>query len=451
MKKIFIFILCIVCLLASLAVPVSGAVYTPENLEADVAYLVSLDDGTVIVDVNSDKRVSPASITKIVTAILTIENCTDFGYVITAPAYCIRLLDGTNSSTAGILVGEELSVTDLLYCLLVYSANDAANILADYIGGGDINTFVGMMNDFVQSLGCTDTHFVNAHGLDDPDHYTTAKDLATIYKYCISNSMFAEIAGTYSYDIPPTNEYVYTRYLRNTNGMLNPGISDYYYEYCKTGKTGTTDSAGRCVISTASRDGYNYLCVIMNAEFYDMDEDGVNENMAFIESKRLYEWTFENIRLREVANTSSYVGEVKVNIAKDFDYVSLSPAENVSALVPCGVTAESVLIEPIESKTLAETDAPVKKGDVLGRASIKYAGQTVAEVDLVASFSVDRSTVKYILSLVKAFLHSTVFKIILIAAVGLAVLAVLLKIRNGGGKKSSKKDEIKIVKFNPKK
>lgn len=446
MKKIFIFLLTFLIMSCACVIPAYAALYNPSEFDADICYMISLDDDTVVCDINSEQKASPASITKIVTAILTIENCTDFEHIITVPSYCIRLLDGTNSSTAGILVGEEISVRELLYCLLIQSANDAANVLADYIGGGSIETFVSMMNDFVKGLGCQNTHFVNAHGLDDPDHYTTARDLAVIYRYCLQNGMFAEITGTYSYDMPETNMYHYTRYLRNTNGLLNPGISDYYYEYAKNGKTGTTDNAGRCLISSASKDGYNYLCVVLNAKFYDCDDDNVEENMAIIESKNLYKWAFENLRLREVANPSTYVCEAEVRLSKEYDYVSLVPAESISALVPTGVNAKNVFIEPMYEITKTSVDAPVKQGDVLGRATVKYADAAVAEVDLVAAFDVNRSTIKYIGDKISKLLHSPVFIILFIAAIAIIVPACIMIFVVAPQKRRAKKNKIRIVK-----
>lgn len=446
MKKIIIFALSLIFAFCGAAEQAFAALYTPSEPDADIIYMVSLDDGTVITDINSGTRAAPASITKIVTAILTIENCTDFEYVITAPSYCIRLLDGTNSSTAGILVGEELSVRDLLYCLLVYSANDAANILADYMGDGDIEKFIGMMNDFVAGLGCTDTHFVNAHGLDDPDHYTTARDLAVIYSYCLKNSMFAQIAGTYSYDIPATNKYTSTRYLRNTNGLINPGISDYYCEYAKNGKTGTTDNAGRCLISSASKDGYNYLCVVLNAKFYDVDGDGVDENMAIMKSKELYNWAFDNLKLREVANPSTYVCEAQVRLSKDYDYVSLVPANSISALVPYGINAENVLIEPLPEVTKTVVDAPVKQGELFGRAAVKYAGETIAEVDLVAAFSVNRSTIRYFGDIFSKFTHSFVFKLALAVALVVILPLCIVFFVILPKKRKAKRNKVRVVK-----
>ena len=443
-KKLFSVIFAIIFIFAA-AFPVFASLYVPENPDAEVIYMISLDNGAVICDVNSDHKVSPASITKVVTAILTIENCTNFDQVITVPAYCIRLLDGTNSSTAGILVGEELTVRELLYCLLVQSANDAANVLADFIGNGDIDTFIGMMNDFVAKLGCKNTHFANAHGLDDDTHYTTALDLAVIYQYCLQNSFFCEIAGTFTYEIPPTNKYTSTRYLRNTNNLMNSGIRDYYSPYVKNGKTGTTDNAGRCVISAASNDGYNYLCIVMNAKFYDFDDDGVEENMAFVESKKLYEWAYQNLRIREVANPSVYVAEAQVRLSREYDYVSLVPETSVTALVPTGVSAENVLIEPYSELTKSVVDAPVRKGEILGRAAIKYGGVTIAEVNLTAAFDVRRSTVKYVGDLLLKLIKSKPFKLLMLVvfAVVLPLLAVIFIVVPARRRK--KKNTVRIV------
>ena len=442
-KKIFSVLFSVILLIGSVF-PCFAVLYTPENPDAEVMYMISLDNGTVVVDVNSDQRVSPASITKIVTAILTIENCTNYDEVITAPEYCIRLLDGTNSSTAGILVGEQLTIRELLYCMLLYSGNDAANILADYTGKGNIDSFVQMMNDFVSGLGCTQTHFVNPHGLDDPEHYTTAKDLAKIYSYCLKNSLFAEITGTLDYEVPPTNYYEAIRYLRNTNSLLNPNIGDYYCKYVKTGKTGTTDDAGRCVISSSSYDGYNYLAVVMNAKFYDFDKDGADENMAFVEAKRLYEWAYDNLRIRDVANPSHYICEAKVRLSKDFAYVILVPESAVTALVPVAVNESNVFYEPYEETKLV-LNAPVRKGDVVGKAAVKYAGETIAEVNLVAAFDVKRSTIKYIGDLFLRILRSTAFKIMLAAIflIGLPLFIVLFIVLPE--KRRKKRNTIRMV------
>lgn len=454
MKKFFSLLFSVLILLSCLVPTSLAAFYEPaeSEVEADIYYLFSADDGTVISEKNIDKQAAPASITKIVTAMVTLENCADLDAIVTVPSYTIRLLDGTNSSTAGILVGEQMSVRDLLFCLLVYSANDAANVLADYVGGGSIETFVGMMNDFVTKLGCTATHFANAHGLDDDNHYTTARDLGTIYKYCIGNSIFCEIAGTVRYEMAPTNMYSETRYLNNTNKMLSSGISDYYCEYVKNGKTGTTDNAGHCVISSASGDGYNYICVVLNAPFYDVDGDGVSENMAFVSSKNLYNWTFGHMKLCEVANPSTYVAEKRVELSSKYDYVSLVPAKNVSALIPVSGSSDdktdSVLIEASGEISASAVNAPVKKGDVLGKATIKYADEVIAEVDLVAAFDVERSTLKYIAYLIKTAVSTLAFKLIASFVVVVLLPLCIYIFVAVPRKRNKRKNTVNVVKLN---
>ena len=449
MKKFIIFLISFIILISSFVFSANAAFTTAVEIESPIAYLVSLDDdGTVIYDKNSTLKAEPASLTKIVTAILVIENCTDYEAVVTAPSYAIRLLDGTNSSTAGILVGEQLTVRQLLYCLLVYSANDAANVLADYIGGGSIDTFIGMMNDFAQKLGCTDTHFANAHGLFDENHYSTAKDLAVMYRYCLENSFFSELAGTSYYKIEPTNKYAQTRHLNSTNKMFSSGIADYYYKYLKNGKTGTNNSWNRCFISSASKDGYSYLCVILDAPMYDVDKDGVDENMSFMDTKTLYSWTFDHIRLRTVANTSTYVTEVSVKLSNEYDYVSLVPANEVNALVPTGVDESGVYVEALTELTASSVNAPVKKGDVLGKAVIKYADDVIAEVDLVAAFDVSLSSVKYIGNLMLTLMKSTAFKIALAFVVLVILPACILLFVIIPSKRRKKKSQIRIVNVN---
>lgn len=424
-----------------------NAAYNSEiEIDADIAYLISCDaDSTVIYDKNSDQKMSPGAIVKIVTAILTIENCPDLDAVVTAEADPIRALDGTGATIAGILVGEQLTVRQLLYCLLVYNANDAANILASYVSGDSVR-FAALMNDFAARLQCAGTHFANPTGFDDNGQYTTAKDLATIFRYCMSNSTFSDILSTTYYEIPATNKYDETRKLSTTNGLMNTGIPDYYFQYVKAGKSGITEDDKCNAVSMAVKDGYSYICVIMNADFKDFDQDKLEENMSLVCSKQLYAWTYDNIKLRVVANTSTYVWEEKVLLSKDYDYVSLVPAMEVSALVPSGVNAESVYIEPIKDSLPEQIKAPVKKGDIIGKAVIKYAGEKVAEVDLAAAFDVDRNfgkTIGYYLGIIT---HSLVFKILIFLAVCGVLFFIFILIKNSFRTSNHKNKIISIKK-----
>lgn len=430
MKKILNLILVFTIFITIvLTKPVTHASYNSSiDVEAKIVLLVSMDDGTVIFDKNADMRNAPASLTKIVTAILTLRHCADLEEEIEVPNYAIRLLDGTNSSNVGLLPGEKMSIKNLLYCMLVASANDAANVLADHVSGGNIVEFINEMNKFVSDIGCEDTVFANAHGLDAEGQYTTANDMLKIVKAALRFPVFEEITSTRRYTIEPTNKYTSYRYLVSTNGLLNPGIADYYYEYAKGVKTGSTAQAGRCVISTASRDGYSYLAIIMNAPFYDIDNDGVNENIAFMECRELFAWTFKNIRLRVVAEPSQVVTVIDVELSSKLDHVRLIPSSEVTALVPTGADSEGVYFEIIDEKTPSSIDAPVEKGEVIGKARILYAGEEVATVDLVAGEDIQLSLILYFGRLIKNIVSSLVFLIIFGLLALLIVSYIILKV-----------------------
>ncbi len=424
MKKLIIFIISCVVLLSSFIFPASATYTDSVEIDAPVVYMVSADDAAaVIYNKSSLEKCDPGELVKIVTGIIVIENSPDLQTKVTASGDAVSYVEFRGGTTAGILVGETMTVEELLYCMLVYNAADASVVLAEHIAGSR-EAFVTMMNDFVKELGLSDTNFTNPSGYNDPEQYTTAVDMAAIFNYCIKNPTFSQILSTSLYEMPATNKYSSTRYLKNTNNLINSGIADYYFKYVKCGKSGYTASKNCNSVSVASKDGYNYICVIMNAESKDFDSDGVSENMSFVCAKQLFKWVFDNIKLRVVCNTSTYVCEVKVRLSNEYDYVSLVPAENVSALVPAGVNAESVYIEPIEGQLPESVDAPVKKGDRVGRAAIKYAGSTVAEVDLVADFDVKVSVIKFIGNTVLNIITHWVF-IVIVAIIAVVVLPLL--------------------------
>ena len=406
--------------------------------------LINTDSETVIFDKNADKKSAPASLTKIVTCMLVLENCEDLSATVTCERADLDGLYRQNAATAGIRTGETLTVEQLLYCLMIPSAADAANILARYIGGSQ-DEFVVMMNDFVKNLGCENTNFINPHGLDgDGGAYTTANDLYKITKYALTNPTFKKITSTLRYDVAPTNAYPQTRYLHNTNKMMNPAYKDYYNSCISGVKTGTSDLAGHCVISTASKNGYNYMLIVMNAPQYDIDGDNVEENVAFTDSKRIYEWAFQNIELTKITNTTDVVTVVNVEYNWKVDHLRLLPAKELSALVPTGTQAGSLVIRPIESETPKTVKAPIKKGDVLGKAEVLYGEDVVATVDLVAAESLDRSIILWVAGIFKAIFSSTVFKILFAIFVVLLIIYILLIIRKNRIK--AKRRKIKMVK-----
>lgn len=443
-KRFLSILLIIVILICSFPVCASASFNSLLETESEIVLLVNTDSETVIFDKNADKRTAPASLTKIITCMLVLENCPDLSVQVTCKRECLDGLYAQNAATAGIVAGESLSIKNLLYCLMLPSAADAANILADYVGGS-IDNFVVMMNDFVAKLGCKNTKFVNPHGLDtNPNGYTTANDLYKITKYALQNSTFKEITSTTRYDIEPTEKYPYTRYLHNTNKMMNPGIPDYYHKSVSGVKTGTTEKAGRCVITTASQDGYNYMLIVMGAPQYDIDNDNVEENVAFTESKKIYNWAFDNIELTKITNTTDVVTVVDVKYNSKTDHLRLLPAEELSALVPLGTESGSLIIRPIENETPKEVKAPVKKGDVIGKAEILYGENVVATVDLVAAEDVDLNIFLLIFGVIKDIFSTTIFKILFAIVAVLLIIYILLIIRKNRIK--AKRNKIRMIK-----
>jgi len=456
MKKCLIFCISILFLFltafpALLPVQV-GAAYNSilESLEpySEIILFESLEDGTVLFDKGADVRTHPASLTKLVTAIVALENCPDIEKVIVAPEHTIKMFTGTNSSTAGIKAGEEITIFNLLRCMLIPSANEAAAILADYVGGGSIEKFVGMMNAFVRAIGCEDTHFLNPHGLDAEGQYTTASDMAKIARYALSfkyADVFEQITSTKKFTLPKSN-MSNPREFATTNFLMNSGYKDYYSKYVTGIKTGSTTGAGRCVIAKAVSGGYSYLAVIMKGTFYDVDKDGYDENGAFLDAKELFEWTFKNIRFETILTASQVVAEVGVNLSSKDDRVQLVPEQSLQAFVPKGVGENSVLVK-VDERTLPESvDAPVKKGQKLAEAVVYYAGEEIARTSLVADKDVGRSAFLHAVSVVRHLAAKTVFKIITVIAALLIAAYIGLNIYIAQ-KKKKRRRELRVLRY----
>ncbi len=386
---------------------------------SEIILMQSLDDGSIIFSKNENMRTAPASLTKIVTAILTLEFCPDLNEVVTAQEKSLAVLYGTDSSNAGIRVGEELTVEQLLYCLMVNSANEAAAVLADYVAGSQ-EAFVVKMNAFAQKIGCKNTHFTNTHGLDDEGHYTTASDISKITRYALSkefkgNAVFEKIVSTFTYEIPANTKHDKPRTLLNTNKMLNKYYRDYYSADISGVKTGSTGNAGECIVAKASHGGFNYLCIVMRGQKAIIDKDPYTKNTAFVDAKALFTWTFKNIRLRQVTEKDQAVAGVKIEMARNVEYLQLAPEDAIYAYVPEGTDSGNVLIEPIAEDMPKSVTAPVKKGDPIVKARILYGGEEFAQVQLVAAQDVSRSATMYFVSLAKRAVRSVLAKALLVA------------------------------------
>lgn len=417
MKKIITFITACLVFLSSLMITPTEVNAATFNIDFETAsksiYLENLDTENVVYVKDPDARRFPASTTKIMTYIITVEHVSDLrNTYVTVKGSVLHLLDGTGSSLAGLKENERLSIYQLLCCLMIPSGNDAALILADFVSGGDIDKFVDMMNEKAAALGCKDTHFANPHGLNDPNHYTTVSDMAKIAKYALTLPEFADISDTVTSDVLGED-----RYLITTNWMIDENRGgDYYYPYASGIKTGSTgNDSGYCLVSTASKDGYTYLCVAYGAPYED--EEGENyDNGAMIDSAELYRWAFKNLSIKTVLDKNSLVKEIDLNYAWNKDKIQLAPAVSFSTIMPDDVSIES--IDKIYDVPQS-IDAPVKKGDKIGTITLSYANQKLATIDLLAGESVDRSELLTALDGLKAIAASQWF---LIAVVVIIIL-----------------------------
>ena len=390
----------IVCLLAACLAPAAAALDDPA-INARAAVLADPETGRVYYSLNADERAYPASLTKIMTVLLAVE-AIERGEVseddqVTATETSMQNL-AEDGSTAGIVAGEVLTFSDLLYGAMLVSANEACNVIAEHVSGS-VGAFVELMNERAAELGCTGTHFANTNGLPDENHYTTAADLALITSEALQHSLFTTICNTVTRTVPATNMND-ERVLSNTNALINPDSgygSGYYYEYAHGVKTGHTNDAGYCLISTAEKDGIRLMAVVLGCEAVPRADGSGNDYQSFSDSITLYNWVFNNFSSQEIVSSAEQVAEAPVELGQGVDRVSLRPANVVTAVVAddtdlSTVQRDVVVYSERDGETLV---APISAGTVLGELTLTLDGQVLGRSELVASTSVELSRAEY--------------------------------------------------------
>ena len=423
-KTLSLFMAFIIMSLSVLTVPMAAfaqedneALYdVTSKVYADAYMLINLDDTDfpVIAAKNQTKRKYPASLTKIVTAIVTLNHVKDLKAKTTVSEGAILVLSGTGAQVAGLKPGDELTIEQLLYLTMVHSACDACEVLGEYVAG-TVTDFVKMMNDWAKSIGCENTHFVNPDGLHADDHYTTAEDMAKITLEALKNETFVKIATT--------RQYKYGKYnFIHTNFMLDKFHVTYYYEYAEGIKTGSTSEAGYCVITKAAKDGYNYLAVVMDSPIKKLK--GIDTKCSFIDAATLFDWAFDSLKYSTVIRKNDLVTEIPVKNGKDADTVQLVADEDVTTLVPVSLDPSAVMVKPVEAPE--ELDAPITAGERVCKAEIIYADKVISRVDLVAAKSVELSTFLTISNGLKRFFGQKIVLAILLILILLVVLYIII-------------------------
>lgn len=432
----------IITILICLSVCIPAYAFEPSGftVSAEAGMLVSLDTGETLYEKNIDKKMYPASLTKIMTVTLMLESPSfDPNAKVAMNADVDRYITGTGSAVSTLKAGEEITQLDLLYYVLMSSAGDCA-YLAAMTYGGTVENFVDMMNEKAAQLGLSGTHYSNPVGLHSEDTYTTVRDVRTLTEYALKNETFATACGSSRYKVAATNMSG-ERTLSTTNFMLD-STTNYYYSYTTGVKTGFTNEAGRCLVSTASYNGYNYLCILMKCP------TNTGRREEFIESKELYRWAFNNFEYKKVADSINPVCEIEVELSFDTDHLPLYIEEGFVTVLPADADTSTIKIEP--HPTASSVDAPIKKGDRLGTADIIYAERVIGTVNLVARDNVKQSGLLKVLRSVKRFFSSSGMKIVycLIAAAIIVFIAAVIKMNSGRGKKRSRK--VKYIPYDEK-
>lgn len=343
--------------------------------------LMEESTGKILYSKNANSIMYPASTTKIMTAILTLEKCNLSDTAVVSHNAVFSIPSGY--STASLVEGEVLTIEQLLNVLLIPSANDAAVVLAEHIAGS-VEAFSDMMNAKAVELGCLNTHFVNPNGIHNENHYSTAYDLALIGKYAMQFPTFKEISSKTRYTLPITNAYSKEdRIFNTTNDLIKPNYSssptNYYYKYATGGKTGYTDPAGQCIVATATKDNISLIAVTLHGDF---TEDNLSQRA--LDCKALFEYGFNNFSMVSIAQKGDVASNMKVpNATKDSSSLDLLYSDDIYAFVPNGFDTSSVT----PNIKLSSTFAPIAQDTVLGTISYDIDGSNYS-CNLLASHEV---------------------------------------------------------------
>lgn len=409
----------------------------PDVSYSKAALLMDMSTGRLIYGKNVDVKMYPASTTKMMTCILALElgNLSD---TVTANYQALASIT-LDDSQMGILIGEEFTLEQLVYGMMVQSANDAANVIAIHIAGS-IDAFVELMNQKAQQLGMTNTHFVNACGIHDDNHYTTARDLAILARYAMQNEIFRDIVKTVVYKIPPTAKYKVERILTNTNLFLSTIRSlQYSYPPCTGIKTGHTSQSGYCLVASAEYNDTSLLAVSMGCP-PNPDPTDNEGSFSYIDTRNMFQFGFDNYLHQVIVSPGDMVADKTVNEAKNNLRVALTVDNEVSALIPSKPESAAEIVPEISLPEVI--NAPVTKGDIIGTVTYTYKGTQIGAANLVATNDVELNYVLHVFNIILKIVKSPFFFIPVILLIIIAIAAYRRK------KKMERKRRIQQIRRN---
>lgn len=348
------------------------------NIASTSAILVEASTGKILYEKNAYEKMYPASTTKVMTAILTLENC-DLNEMATVSRNAIYSLPH-GYVNANLQENEEISVKDLMYALMVKSANDAAIVLAEHIGGS-VEGFADKMNEKAKEIGCQNTHFVNPNGIHNENHYSTAYDLYLMASYGMKNETFRKYVSTVSYTLPATNKYpVPDRICMTTNDMIRPK-SRYYNQDVIGIKTGYTTEAKNCLISAARKNDTELISVVLHS---GTNAEGLSER--YIDTQNLFDYGFNNFAFTDIVKANSVIENIEIeNGNKNTKSLDLLAKDTLPAYIQKETNLENLSPEINLNENLL---APITSGTTLG--TVTYTIDDIQyTTDLLASHDVE--------------------------------------------------------------
>ena len=344
---------------------------------ANAAMLYEVNSDTTMYTWNPDAPMYPASLVKIMTALVALEKG-DLSATVTVSANAMAALE-ENSATLKMQIGEKLTLEQLLYCLLVGGANDAAVVIADHIAESQ-QGFIQMMNDRAKELGCTGTVFLNPHGLHEDPQVTTARDMVKILREAMKFEAFNNIFGTVEYTLPAT-DLSEERYMETTNFMMTPSTVAYYDKRVTGGRTGVTTDRQRCLIVSAEQGDITYIAVVLGAvPTFDIDGYTPKYFGSYEETRELLALGFEGFGVTQVLQEGQVLLQYPVTNASNC--VAAGPSRSVSTVLPLDVSYAD--LSAVYQQSMPSLSAPVQYGDEISTVQLWYGNVCVGESPIIA-------------------------------------------------------------------
>ncbi|MBQ6058720.1 MAG: D-alanyl-D-alanine carboxypeptidase [Clostridia bacterium] len=418
LKRLLCLVLC-VALVCSLSLACAASGELPE-LHCEAALVVHPDTGLILYAKNPDRQLPCSSLAKIMTAMLVLDQFPDLMQTLEVSETAIADLSG--ATTASLKAGEVLTVEQLLYCLLLHSAADAANVLAEGVSG-NLDSFVEQMNERAEELSLRSTHFHTAYGKDDPQTYSTASDLAKLTQAALKNQTFRDLVKTQYKRIPRTNLSGDRYYFSNNALVISSAerrqTEDYYYRYASGVMTGYSSDFGYHISALSNKSDMELVTIVLGAP----RDSQTGEKYHYTDAKALMNWCYENLQYTMLLSRQTPVCEVPVALSASKDAVTLIATEDLYAVIPTEVELSMLDVQYDLSENL---EAPLTTDDILGQAVFSYDGVEYARCDLHPQSDVDRSIILLLLHRIMTFLSGRYFKLALLALLVLGLLYFLL-------------------------